>query len=156
TVAVGSTNFHGVELTIVGEPVVIDHTDLRTYEYRVRMENVSVPNAGPPADRNSALVAAWNSARVIKGEAKPPRMKIEWIEFESPFYERGPPTPHANILFAGEGLDDRAYAREVLQRSAPRAYRGPPPAAELERLKKYGTRPRATAASLEGSLRETL
>src|SRR5262249_25074004 len=49
TVAVGSTNFHGVELKTVGEPVVIDHTEYRTYEFRVRMENVSVPNTGPLA-----------------------------------------------------------------------------------------------------------
>src|SRR5262249_15979153 len=84
TVAVGSTNFPGVELGIAGEPIVVDPPDFRTYEFRVRMENVSVPNSGPPADKNSALVAAWNSARVIKGEAQPPRMKIEWIQFESP------------------------------------------------------------------------
>ena len=32
TVAIGSTNFHGVELKTVGEPIVIDHTDFRTYE----------------------------------------------------------------------------------------------------------------------------
>ena len=46
TVAVGSTNFHGVELKTLGDPIVIDHTDFRTYEFRVRMENVSVPNTG--------------------------------------------------------------------------------------------------------------
>ncbi|MBY0524034.1 MAG: DUF1587 domain-containing protein, partial [Gemmataceae bacterium] len=61
TVAFGSTNFHGVELKIVGEPIVIDHTEFRTYEFRVRMENVSVPNTGPLNDKNSAVVAAWNS-----------------------------------------------------------------------------------------------
>ena len=71
TVAMGSTNFHGVELKIVGEPIVIDHTDYRTYEFRVRMENVSVPNTGPLNDKNSAVVAAWNSAKAIKDEKRP-------------------------------------------------------------------------------------
>ena len=94
TVAIGSTNFHGVELKTVDEPIVIDHTDSRTYEFRVRMENVSVPNTGPLNDKNSAILAAWNSAKAIKGETPPPRLKIEWIEFESPYFETWPPATH--------------------------------------------------------------
>src|SRR6478736_2007238 len=86
------------------EPIVIDHTDYRTYEFRVRMENVSVPNTGPLNDKNAALVAAWNSAKVIKNETQPPRLKIEWIEFESPYFETWPPTAHTNLLFAKDKL----------------------------------------------------
>ena len=33
------------------------------------MENVSVPNTGPLNDKNSAMLAAWNSAKAIKGES---------------------------------------------------------------------------------------
>ena len=115
-VAVGSTNFHGVELKIIGEPIIIDHTDYRTYEYRVRMENVSVPNTGPLNDKNSAVVAAWNSAKAIKDEKLPPRLKIEWIEFESPYFETWPPATHTNILFARGDMPEAAYAREVVRR----------------------------------------
>ena len=86
TVAMGSSNFHGVELKTVGEPTAIDHTDLRTYEIRFRMENVSVPNPGPLKNRNATILAAWNSAQVIDGESQPPLLKIEWIEFESPLF----------------------------------------------------------------------
>jgi hypothetical protein len=156
TLAVGSTNFHGVELTTVGEPIVIDHTEFRTYEFRVRMENVSVPNSGPLNDKNSALIAAWNSAKAIKGEAKPPRLKIEWMEFESPYFEAWPPRTHTNILFAKEGLAEAAYAREVVRRFAARAYRGPIAAEELDRLVKYWSKARASADTLEESLRDTL
>ncbi|MBI2805582.1 MAG: DUF1592 domain-containing protein [Planctomycetes bacterium] len=156
TVAVGSTNFHGVELTTLGEPIVIDHTDYRTYEFRVRMENVSVPNSGPLNDRNSALVAAWNSAKVIKGEATPPRMKIEWIEVETPFFEIWPPVTHTNILFAKGKMPEPAYAREVVRRFASRAYRGPISPTELDRLMKYWAKARANTDTLEESLRDTL
>jgi mono/diheme cytochrome c family protein len=156
TLAIGSTNFHGVELKTVGEPIVIDHTDFRTYEYRVRMENYSAPNTGPLNDKNAAIVATWNSAKAIKGEAQPPRMKIEWIEFESPFFETWPPGPHTNILFAKDGRDERAYAREVVNRFATRAYRGPLAPAELDRLMAYWTKARANTDTLEGSLRDTL
>src|SRR5262249_40638421 len=122
TVAIGSTNFHGVELKIVGEPIVIDHTDYRTYEYRVRMEDVSVPPPGPLNDKNSAVVAAWNSAKAIKDERLPPRLKIEWIEFESPYFEAWPPQTHTNILFARGDMSEEAYAREIVRRFAGRAY----------------------------------
>jgi len=156
TVAFGSTNFHGVELKTLGEPIVIDHTDFRTYEFRVRMENVSVPNVGPINDKNSAVVAAWNSAKAIKDEAKPPLLKIEWIEFESPYFETWPPATHTNIMFARDKLDESAYAREVVRRFAVRAYRGPVAPAELDRLMSYWTKARATSDTLESSLRETL
>lgn len=156
TVAMGSTNFHGVELKILGEPIVIEHTDYRTYEFRVRMENVSVPNAGPLNDKNSALVAAWNSAKAVKDEKLPPRLKIEWIEFESPYFESWPPPTHTNILFARGEMPEAAYAREVVRRFAARAYRGPIAPAELDRLMNYWTKARASTETLEASLRDTL
>jgi mono/diheme cytochrome c family protein len=156
TVAFGSTNFHGVELKIIGEPIVIDHTEYRTYEYRVRMENVSVPNTGPMNDRNSAVVAAWNSAKAIKDEKLPPRLKIEWIEFESPYFETWPPQSHTKILFPQGEKPEPEYAREVIRRFATRAYRGPVAVAELDRLMNYWTKARESNESLEGSLRDTL
>src|SRR4051812_3233913 len=156
TVAMGSTNFHGLELKTVNEPVVIDHTDSRTYEVRVRMENVSVPNTGPLNDKNSTILAVWNSAKEIAGESPPPLLKIEWIEVESPYLESWPPRTHTDILFASDGLDEKAYAREVLRRFATRAYRGPVAPAELNRLVDYWTIARENTDSLEASLRETL
>ena len=156
TLAIGSTNYHGVELKTIGEPIVIDHADYRTYEFRVRMENVSVPNTGTLNDKNSALVAAWNSAKAIKGEAQPPRLKIEWIEFESPYFETWPPATHTNILHERNGLGEAQYAREVVRRFATRAYRGPIGAAELDRLMNYWTKARANTDTLEASLRDTL
>jgi hypothetical protein len=120
------------------------------------MENVSVPNSGPLNNRNSTILTAWNSAPVIDGESRPPLLKIEWIEFESPFFETWPPKTHTDILFANDGLDEKAYAREVLRRFATRAFRAPLAPAELDQLVKYWTRSRELSDSLEASLRETL
>jgi mono/diheme cytochrome c family protein len=156
TVAMGSSNFHGVELKNLGEPIDINHTDFRTYEIRVRMENVSVPNAGPLNDRNSTILALWNSAKEIADESPPPLLKIEWIEIESPYLESWPPKTHTDILFANDGFDEKAYAEEVLRRFATRAYRGPLSPNELGRLVKYWTSARENTDSLEASLRETL
>lgn len=156
TVALGSSNFHGVELKTVGEPIAINHTDLQTYEIRVRMENVSVPNTSPLNNRNATILAAWNSARIIDGESEPPLLKIEWIEIEAPFIETWPPKTHTDILFDRNGQDEEAYAREVIRRFATRAYRGPIDASELERILGLWIRSRKNTDSLEASLRETL
>lgn len=156
TVALGTSNYHGVELKTIGEPIVIDHTDFRTYEIRFRMENFSVPNAGPLNDRNSTIMAAWNSAMAVRGESQPPKLKIEWIEFEDPFLESWPPPSHTNILFERKDLGEKAYAREVLRRFAARAYRAPLTPGELDRLESYWTKARQTSDSLEASLRDTL
>ncbi|WP_254512587.1 DUF1592 domain-containing protein [Anatilimnocola floriformis] len=157
TVAIGCTNYHAVELKTIGEPIVIDHTDFRTHEIRVRMETMPVPNVGPPADKNAAVLSAWNSARVIKGEVNPPRMKIEWIELETPFLETWPPAAHTNIVPANdENVAEADYARKVIERFAAKAYRRPLTTAELDRLLKYWSTSRPQADSLEQSLRETL
>jgi hypothetical protein len=156
TVAMGSSNRWGVELKTVNEPIAIDHTEERTYEIRLRMENVSVPNTGLLNNRNSTILAAWNSAQIIDGESQPPLLKIESIEFESPYFETWPPKTHTDILFANEGLDEKAYAREVLRRFAARAFRGPLTAAELDQLVDYWALSRENTDSLEASLRETL
>jgi mono/diheme cytochrome c family protein len=157
TVAFGCTNFHGVELKTVGEPVVIDHTDYRTHEFRVRMETMPLPTIGPPADRNAAVLSAWNSARVIKDEAHPPLLKIEWIELESPFLETWRPKSHTDILFPhDESQPEEDYARQVIERFATRAYRRPLTGSELDRLMHYWSESRRTADSFEQSIRETL
>lgn len=157
TVALGCTNFHGVELKTIGEPIPIDHAEFRTYDIRVRMETMPVPNLGPPADKNSAVLSAWNSARVIKGEENPPRLKIEWIEFETPFLEAWPPAVHTNLLAPNDGnLAEPDYARKVIERFAAKAYRRPLTSSELDRLLAYWSTSRPHAESLEQSLRETL
>lgn len=155
TVALGCTNYHGVELKTIGEPVVVGHTDFRTHEFRVRMETMPLPNVGPPADKNAAVLTAWNSARVTK-DANPPLLKIEWIELETPLLETWPPKTHTNILFLNDGLSEADYARQVIERFATRAYRRPLAASELERLVQYWSAARAECDSLEQSVRETL
>ena len=156
TVALGSSNFHGVELTPVGEPQVVDHFDYRTYEFKVRMENISPPNLGPLTDKNATILSLWNSAKPIKREALPPRLAVEWIEFENPYFEAWPPATHTNILFPQKDLAEPAYAREVIRRFATRAYRGPVSDAELARLVKHWQTARKETDTLEDSLKETL
>jgi mono/diheme cytochrome c family protein len=155
----GCTNLHGVELKNVGDPVVIDHAEFRTYEFRVRHENFPLPNPGPFTDRNCSVLLVWNAAPKLSRQEKetnPPTLKIDWVEFESPYLEVWPPASHTKILFTNTGLSEPDYAREVVRRFASRAYREPVGKAELDRLMRFWATARKETDSLESSLRETL
>lgn len=162
TLAIGLTNRHGAELKTVGQPVVIDHDEFRTYEFLVRMEDMPaspmtgvVPFLG--SFMNARVIAAWNSAHAIKGEPRPPLLRIDWIEFETPFFEQWPPALQQAILPSEDaGMDESARARGAIERFATRAYRRPLTAPELDRLLALWEASRGQATSFESSLRETL
>lgn len=154
--AIGTSNPATFELRTIGEPIVIEPVDPQTFEFRIRMENVPVPNPGPVTNFNATVVTVWNSAIEVEGETQPPKLKIEWIEFENPHFESWPPKTHTDVLFPNDGLDETAYAREVIRRFTTRAYRGPLAPDELDRLMNHWVQARKTTDSLEASLRETL
>jgi len=155
-VGLGCTNLHGIEIKSIGEPIVIDHTEFRTYEFRARLENFPLPNPGPFRDQNCSILYAWNPPSIAK-DPNPPKLKIEWIEFESPFFEQWLPPSHTRILFPNnDKLAEPDYASEVIKRFATRAYRGPVEKKEMDRLMSFWTTSRKEADSLEASIRETL
>lgn len=156
-VGLGCTNLHGVEIKNVSEPTVIDHAEARTYEFRARLENFPLPNPGHFRDQNCSILYVWNATPSVSKEPNPPRLKIEWVEFESPYLEQWPPASHTRILFPNTAdLAEADYVREVLKRFATRAYREPVENAELDRLMSFWTGCRKDADSLEASIRETL
>jgi hypothetical protein len=60
-----------------------------------------------------------------------PRLLIQSVEFEGPFYESWPPATHKNIFVeSAKKGNARAYGREVVRAFAARAYRRPLAAAE--------------------------
>ena len=120
------------------------------------MENVSVPNTGPLNDKNATVLARVELGQGDQGRvaAAAAEDRVDRVR-ESVFRDLAADDAH-DILFANDGLDEPAYAREVLRRFATRAYRGPLAPAELDRLVNYWTKARANTDSLEASLRETL
>ena len=60
-----------------------------------------------------------------------PRLLIQSVDFEGPFYDSWPPQSHRNIFIDSPRQNDRrAYAREIVRSFAARAYRRPVTAAE--------------------------
>jgi mono/diheme cytochrome c family protein len=154
SVAIGTTNFHGVEIKPLGQPLVIDHDDFRIYEFRVRMEDAPLPNT--TGRSNETVIVAWNSARMVENDARPPLLRIDWVEFENPFLEQWPPATHRAIVADDGGTDEAARARRVIERFATRAFRRPLDPVELDLLCGLWKTARGDAVSFEASVRETL
>lgn len=62
-----------------------------------------------------------------------PRVFLDYLEVEGPLYDQWPPQSHTMLLFRGEqATGDLAYAREIMARFLPRAWRRPVTPEELE------------------------
>ena len=86
-----------------------------------------------------------------------PRALIRAIEFEGPYHETWPPRGHADIFFPSPRHDDPpAYAREVLERFATRAFRRPPTDGELESLLAVWRESKEQTGNFQRSIRNAL
>jgi hypothetical protein len=66
---------------------------------------------------------------------KIPRLLVRSVEFEEPFYEEWPPPTHRSIFFESKHLSQsEAYASEVIEHFAARAFRRPIDNEELQSL----------------------
>jgi hypothetical protein len=86
-----------------------------------------------------------------------PRVLIRAIEFEGPYYETWPPRGHADIFIPSARRDDPpAYAREVIERFATRAFRRPPTDEELASLLAVWRESQKQPGDFQQSIRNTL
>ena len=64
---------------------------------------------------------------------KYPRVFLDYLEVEGPLYDQWPPRSHTTLLFKGDTEQgDLEYAREILMRFLPRAWRRPIAKQEVE------------------------
>jgi len=119
----------GIELVNMTGFGIVDYYGL---DYRKNSEELAAQGNNKDAGRIRAQAAAEghfssrHNPETLSKEGLP-RVFFDWIEIEGPIYEAWPPRS-AQLLFP-EGLEaspqDLAYAREVIARLLPRAYRRP-------------------------------
>lgn len=87
-----------------------------------------------------------------------PRVVLDWVEFECPLVENWPPEQHRRILFDSplRKSDPKAYARAVLERFLPRAFRRPATPEEVARFSAMFDVLLPASADFEAAIRETL
>ena len=87
-----------------------------------------------------------------------PRLHVEWLEFEGPFFEQWPPEEHRRILFPSHLREKRekAYIRKVLKSFLSRAWRRPVSRKEVRQYVGFYQKLRPGFPDLESTLRESL
>ncbi|MEM1295250.1 MAG: DUF1592 domain-containing protein [Verrucomicrobiota bacterium] len=87
-----------------------------------------------------------------------PSIEIESVEFVGPVFDSWPPEHHTDILFTSDlrNTDERAYAKEVLQRFLRRAFRRPVEESEVGLYLRLFDHARPTKDSFEAAIREPL
>jgi mono/diheme cytochrome c family protein len=106
-------------------------------------------------DIPSTLENFWMQER---DEFPRPELLVDWLELEGPVIGSWPPESSQRLLFdsAAKDQDETAYAREVLARFMPRAYRRPVEAAEIEAKLELFKKVRAEKPSFNEAIKTPL
>ncbi|MBA4065752.1 MAG: hypothetical protein C0501_18940 [Isosphaera sp.] len=162
-----------VENRFFGEVEVTAATDAPgVYELRRPLEDLRIPWQ-VLSDRRDARgqlrVALFNvytlppwATSTIKNKVRldpslGPKLVVDSIEVDGPYFDQWPPASHSRILFPSKNAgDEGAYAREVLERFMSRAYRRPPRPDEVDRMLALFRKARPGKASFDEAIRVPL
>ncbi|MFT4692741.1 MAG: hypothetical protein ACI9OD_004980 [Limisphaerales bacterium] len=146
------------------------------YEFRGRVENFPRPVRGQGKYPGLAVVifnahdefgklhqkevvdAKGKKRKEFEDDPNYPYLVIESVAFEGPLFDAWPPPHHRRILFDSDlrETDEKSYAREVVERFLPRAWRRPVNEVEVDRFTRFFVSFRKEAATFEEAIRETL
>ena len=130
----------------------------QTFEFRGRMEEFPLPGHKPMYPHVSIRIHNCSDGvpkpRKSNKNRDVPLVDILSVEFEGPFW---PPESHKRILFPSKNsAEEDKYAREVLERFLPRAYRRPVKEADLKPLLTLFRAVRPRVETFEHAMREVL
>lgn len=132
-VSIGLRRDCGSTLTQVGAAQAVSTNELKEYVFGGAIQDY--PN--PEVEKDNVNYLAGVREIGVRSEYTDgrdmPRLLVRSVEFEGPYYETWPPETHRRILIASTNRDDpAAYARNVLQNFATRAFRRPVTDRELQ------------------------
>ena len=146
-----------------GQPRVIAEFDVtaapdqpQVLEFRTRC---TAENSGVTVDYAYSIPRELENFWCQTGDAfARPELYVDWMEIEGPVYPTWPPAGHTNLLFDSKTREsnESEYAREVLARFLPRAYRRPVTETEIAEKHAIFTRVSKAGSSFEDSIRAAL
>lgn len=106
------------------------------YTFKGRLENYPVPNTDAEGDQwisGSLKVGVWNGDMISQKAEPGSVMKVDYIEFQAPYFEQWPTAQHKRI-FIDSTFDKTSpeYAKQVITHFAQRAYRRPVSEEEIQ------------------------
>lgn len=125
----------GSTLTQVGAPQKVTGTEFASYQFEGAIANYPSPDV----EKDNVNYLAGIREIGIRSEETDgrdrPRLLIQSVEFEGPYYDSWPPATHTNLFFSSAHENDPPqYAREIIESFASRAFRRPVSEAELNSL----------------------
>jgi hypothetical protein len=134
-VHVGLRRDCGSTLAPVGKPQTAKSTNIQPYVFEGAIRNFPSPDVEKDNVNYLAGIREIGVRSEYTDGRDMPRLLIQSVEFEGPFYDTWPPTTHTNIFIASNHTDQpKIYAREVIEKFASRAFRRPLTNAELHSL----------------------
>jgi hypothetical protein len=157
-VHVGLRRDCGSTMNPVGTPQRVAGTVLQEFVFEGAIANYPSPDVEPDNVNYLAGIREIGVRSEFTDHRDMPRLLIESIEFEGPYYETWPPPSHQRIMSSSfdRSDDPPAYARDVLVRFAQRAYRRPLTQTEMQELFDFWSQTHEEVGDLRESLRRTL
>lgn len=125
----------GSTLTQVGDAQTVAETEPGSYVFEGAINNYPSPDVQEDNDNYLAGVREIGIRGEYTDGRDMPRLLIQSVEFEGPYYESWPPATHRAIFIESNRKNDPpAYAREVIQQFATRAFRRPATEQEVASL----------------------
>lgn len=159
-VHVGLRRDCGSTFAPVGGPQVVANTGGRLQKYVFEGAIRNFPS--PEVEKDNVNYLAGVREIAVRSEYTDgrdmPRLMIQSVEFEGPYYDMWPPASHRNI-FASDFArpnDRAAYARHILKSFATRAYRRPVTAAEEASLVAVYEKSMAGGRGFQESVKDAL
>ena len=147
----------GARLARFDEPKPVPSATVERYTFRAPLSGF----ASPDIEEDNVNYLAGLREIAIRSEPiegrQIPRVLVRAIEIEGPYYESWPPKGHRDIFFPPSRENDPpAYAREVIERFATRAFRRPLRDRELTSLFAVWRESHARTGDFQESVRHAL
>ena len=156
-VHVGFRRDCGSTLAPVGFPKPVIHNESREFVFEDAINNFPSPDV----EKNNVNYLAGIREIAVRSEYTDgrdmPRLLIQSVEFEGPYYENWPPKSHTNIFIDSENESDpTTYAKEIIKSFATKAYRRPLTSSELNSLHSIWTDSFSSSNNFHDSIKDVL
>jgi hypothetical protein len=141
----------------VGSPQRVANTSFQEFIFEGAISNFPSPDVEPDNVNYLAGIREIGVRSEFTDHRDMPRLLIESIEFEGPYFEMWPPQSHQRIMGSHIDPSDRSeYAKDVLNRFAERAYRRPLNQEERQELFDFWSQTHDEVGDLRESIRRSL
>jgi Protein of unknown function (DUF1592)/Protein of unknown function (DUF1588)/Protein of unknown function (DUF1585)/Protein of unknown function (DUF1595)/Protein of unknown function (DUF1587)/Planctomycete cytochrome C len=127
------------------------------YQWDVPLGEIYPRNSVRTTSAMGELPSPSEYIRLVNSSASPDDIQIDYVEVQAPIYDPWPPLSHQRIFSASENTsDERAYAREIISKWMPRAWRRPVTPEECDQKVKLFEKIRVDCDHFEEAIVEVL